>query len=200
MAPLMDHHGETCYFVGAQIDISVLLEGGRGLESFKELLQQDAHKLEGHALSHKPSLKLLRELSGLLNDEELEVVSHRDGRRNSVDSSASTAHTPTRSGQTPTRSGTNSNRRFVGMDEPTGDIWPPTAFGPSGRLPGVYQNVRSTSFYFELASNADNSTCSSDHTHPCASSSPPLLSASQAYPSPSSWTASGAPNMSVMAS
>lgn len=193
MAPLMDHHGETCYYIGAQIDISVLLEGGRGLESFKELLQQDAHKLEGHPIHHKPSLKLLRELSGLLNDEELEVVSRREGRRNSVDSSASTCHTPT-------RSSTNAQRRFVGMDEPTGDIWPPTAFGPSGRLPGVYQNVRSTCVLFETASNANNSTYSSDPIHPYVSSLPPPHSASQACPNPSSWTASAVLNTSAMVS
>ena len=134
MAPLMDHHGETRYYIGAQIDISVLLEGGRGLESFKQLLEEDEHNPESHTLTNKPSLKLLRELSGLLNDEELEVVTHREGRRNSIESSASANHTPT-------RSGTNSQRRFVGMDEPTEDIWPSTVFGPSGRLPGVYQNV-----------------------------------------------------------
>lgn len=32
-------------------------------------------------------------------------------------------------------------RRFVGMDDPAEqNHWPPSAFGPSGRLPGVYQN------------------------------------------------------------
>jgi hypothetical protein len=139
----MDHHGETCYYIGAQIDISVLLEGGRGLESFKQLLDHDAHKLDGHAMSHKPSLKLLRELSGLLNDEELEVVSHRGERRNSLES--------TSTGHTPTRAGTNPNRRFVGMDETTGDLWPSPSFGPSGRLPGVYQNVHLAIYFFKAS-------------------------------------------------
>ncbi|KAF2691240.1 hypothetical protein K458DRAFT_288380 [Lentithecium fluviatile CBS 122367] len=140
-APLMDHHGETRYFIGAQIDISHLIEGGRGLESFKQLLDQEQealHRVEqkvedANVINHRPSLKLLRELSGLLNDDEIEVVTRREGRRNSMESSVGASNTPP-------RSNTNPHRRFVGMDDPADGIWPPTAFGPSGRLPGVYQN------------------------------------------------------------
>lgn len=135
MAPLMDSLGHVRYFIGAQIDISQLLEGGNGLESFKQLLEQDQEAIQKaenpDPIEHKPSLKLLRELGDLLNDEEIEVVRHREGRRNSLDSNAST----------PTRTAFP-NRRLLGMDEPDCPVWPPSAFGPSGRLPGVYQNVR----------------------------------------------------------
>jgi hypothetical protein len=143
MAPLMDHHGETCYYIGAQVDITVLIEGGRGLASFKQLLEQNEHTREEHVISHKPSVKILRELGGLLNDEEVEVVTLKEGRRSSFELSASRAPTPT-------RSNTNPHRRFVGMDEPTGDIWPSAGLGPSGRLPGVYQNVSLAMCYLEF--------------------------------------------------
>jgi hypothetical protein len=154
MAPLMDHHGETRYFIGAQIDISHLVEGGKGLESFKQLLdqEQDAvqetlRRLENpNPIHHKPSLRLLRELSGLLNDEEIEVVSHRERCRSSTESSVGTAHTPM-------HANSSTQRRFVGMDEPTDDVPSPVVFGPSGKLPGVYQNVRSPSSHCKLMTN-----------------------------------------------
>ena len=139
MAPLMDHHGTVRYFIGCQIDISHLLEGGKGLESFKYLLDKDKEAIQKplpDPLDNRPPLKVLRELGSLLNDEEIEVV-HSQNRRNSIDSGRSS--TPTRANNPPATA-----RRYVGMDEPIGDsnFWPPSAFGPSGRLPGVYQNVR----------------------------------------------------------
>ncbi|KAF2794896.1 hypothetical protein K505DRAFT_303150 [Melanomma pulvis-pyrius CBS 109.77] len=136
MAPLMDHHGMVRYFIGCQIDISHLIEGGRGLESFKQLLlnyEEKAQKPLPDPLSHKPPLKALRELSSLLNDEEMEIVKNRNrDRRNSVESTGST---PTRATYTPTA------RRVIGMDELIEPAYlPQSQFGPSGRLPGVYQN------------------------------------------------------------
>jgi hypothetical protein len=137
MAPLMDHHGIARYFIGCQIDISHLMEGGRGLESFKQLLQSDEHRLHKSLpdpLARKPPLKALRELSHLLNDEEMDVVkSQKSDRRNSIESTCSTSsrtvHTPT-------------PRRVIGMDEPVDPSYlPPSQLGSSGRLPGVYQNV-----------------------------------------------------------
>ena len=41
IAPLYDNKGEVRYFLGAQIDITPLVEGGRGLDSFAQLLAQD---------------------------------------------------------------------------------------------------------------------------------------------------------------
>jgi hypothetical protein len=139
MAPLMDHRGTVRYFIGCQIDISHLLEGGKGLESFKYLLDRDKEAVQKplpDPLDNRPPLKVLRELGSLLNDEEIEVV-HSHNRRGSIDSGRSS--TPTRANNPPATA-----RRYVGMDEPIGEpnFWPPSAFGPSGRLPGVYQNVR----------------------------------------------------------
>ncbi|KAF1956093.1 hypothetical protein CC80DRAFT_68931 [Byssothecium circinans] len=143
MAPLYDSRGGVRYFIGAQIDISHLLENGRGLESFKHLLEQDEEALEKakhpdsqlSRLEHKPST-FLRELGTLLNDEEVEAVKQRDreanttvsGRPGSVSSGISTTSAP--AGQ----------RRYVGMEDSDDNIWPPSVFDADGKLPGVYQN------------------------------------------------------------
>ncbi|ORX94265.1 hypothetical protein BCR34DRAFT_499396 [Clohesyomyces aquaticus] len=133
MAPLMDHRGHVRYFIGCQIDISSLVEGGRGLESFKQLLARDREQQMNEKplpdpFDHKPSLRALRDFSELLNDEEIEIVKGR-GRRNSMESGRST---PTRASHI---------RRIIGMEDSVGtNLWPPSQFGSSGRLPGVYQN------------------------------------------------------------
>ncbi|KAF2706900.1 hypothetical protein K504DRAFT_447769 [Pleomassaria siparia CBS 279.74] len=136
MAPLMDHHGTVRYFIGCQVDISHLMAGGRGLESLKQLLNNDTDQFAnsmGDPLARRPPLKALRELTTLLNDEEMDVVKHQHStRRNSIESNCSTPVRPTH---------TPNTRRVIGMDEPTEPSYlPPSQFGASGRLPGVYQN------------------------------------------------------------
>lgn len=41
IAPLYDDKGNTRYFIGAQVDVSGLVEEGRGIESFQALLRKD---------------------------------------------------------------------------------------------------------------------------------------------------------------
>ncbi|PSN72992.1 hypothetical protein BS50DRAFT_582591 [Corynespora cassiicola Philippines] len=143
MAPLMDARGKVRYFIGCQIDISKLIEGGQGLESFHTLLEREKERPETpikDSLDSRPPLKVLRELGGLLNDEEIEIVAHRDNRRRrSIDSAIST---PARSICEPKAAAREPKpaRRFVGMEEPEPNFWPSSHFGSSGRLPGVYQN------------------------------------------------------------
>ncbi|KAF2448023.1 hypothetical protein P171DRAFT_510568 [Karstenula rhodostoma CBS 690.94] len=134
MAPLMDQRGHVRYYLGAQIDITRLLEGGKGLQSLKQLLDQDiaAANMTGFG-ENRSSLSMLRELGGLLNEEEADIVrqrsqSVRPGSASSADSM-------------PTRPTASSGRRFIGMEDSTDDnLWPARKFGPEGRLPGVYQN------------------------------------------------------------
>ena len=138
MAPLMDHNGKVRYFIGAQIEITRLLEGGKGLESFKQLLDQQKEaslKEQGDGIAdNKQSLKMLHELGGLLDDEEANIV-RRPSRRRLPGSLSSIESMSAR--------GSPIGRRYIGTDEPSEDsIWPPIKFGPHGRLPGVYQNVR----------------------------------------------------------
>ncbi|KAF2748170.1 hypothetical protein M011DRAFT_458060 [Sporormia fimetaria CBS 119925] len=134
-APLMDHHGKVRYFIGCQIDITNLLEGGRGLDSFKQLLNQDeiGHRhVPSDPLRTKPSLDVLRELRGLLNDDEIEIVRdpNRGELRTSIDSDRASTRTP--------HPGV---RRYLNTDDRAEHPpWPPSQCGLSGKLPGVYQN------------------------------------------------------------
>ena len=132
MAPLMDHRGRIRYVLGRQIDITNIIEGGRGLETFKKLLasNETSQDLLPDPLDDKPPLRLLRELGNLLNDEETDAFSVRS-RRSSFDSSRTT---PPRETQT--------SRILIGIDGlADANFWPAGGFGPSGRLPGIYQNV-----------------------------------------------------------
>ncbi|KAF1994624.1 hypothetical protein P154DRAFT_548979 [Amniculicola lignicola CBS 123094] len=144
MAPLMDHKGAVRYFLGCQIDISHLLEGGRGLESLKMLLARDLQSNKGpfpDPVNQTHPVKILKELGTMLNDEEAEALRNNASEHNTRPSFESGASTPTARS---IHSHHHPTRRFVGMDEPSFEteppIWPPSQFGPSGRLPGVYQN------------------------------------------------------------
>ncbi|KAL1633686.1 hypothetical protein SLS58_010988 [Diplodia intermedia] len=131
-APLYDNTGKLRYFIGCQIDVTNLVEGGRSLESFALLLDQDEESLRQSGSSQRGSLKALGDLGELLSTEETEVLKQK--RRNPPASSR--ASTPAPATTLPA-----SNRRYVGIEDPLAiNIWPPTQFGHHGRLPGVYQN------------------------------------------------------------
>lgn len=137
MAPLMDPRGVVRYFIGCQIDITQLIEGGRGLESFKRLLDRDRAaktKWASESLGHKPSLKTLGELSDLLSEEEMDII-------NSHNHSRDAGPRPSfESGRSSPARNLHSTRRFLGTDEIEGAPWPPSQFGVAGKLPGVYRN------------------------------------------------------------
>lgn len=137
-APLTDQRGNVRYFIGAQIDITRLLEGGRGLESFKQLLDQQREvsiRAQYDAFTdNRPSLRMLHELGDLLDDEEASVVRQRRTRRFRGSMSSIDSISPR---------GSPVGRRYIGTEELSeNSTWPPPKFGPQGRLPGVYQNVR----------------------------------------------------------
>ena len=126
LSPLCDNKGNARYFLGCQIDITNLVDEGKGLESFQMLLEEDKMANRYGENAQKKSDKALRDLSLLMNAEEMEILQER--RQNN-----SRPVTPALS---------LSMRRYVGVDESAAiNIWPPTSFGKSGRLPGVYQNV-----------------------------------------------------------
>jgi hypothetical protein len=43
-APLFDDKGKVRYFIGAQVDVTGLVENGAGVESFRAFLQKDSQK------------------------------------------------------------------------------------------------------------------------------------------------------------
>jgi len=133
VAPLYDNKGRVRYFIGCQIDITNLVDGGRGLESFRRLLAQDKIRCTFGLGSRKSSLSALDELGHFLNEEEVRSVLQR-----SSDNTESGRTTPARPGTA---------RRYIGMDDPLEqEMWSAPHYGPSGRLPGVYQNVGDSNF------------------------------------------------------
>ncbi|KAK3670053.1 hypothetical protein LTR78_010084 [Recurvomyces mirabilis] len=147
LAPLYDNKGQVRYFLGCQIDVSSLIENGRGLESFSGLLAQDRSESRFGGRD-RSAHNALNELGQMLSEEEGRMVGSGSGRARSFASaeggksgaqaqqqqqyqSSSTA-TPQRRGK----------RILLGMEETATErtLWPSAALGPSGRLPGVYQN------------------------------------------------------------
>lgn len=130
IAPLYDNKGNVRYFLGCQVDVTNLIDGGRGMESFQRLLAEDRGRSRA-AITPKSSLKALSELGEMLTNDEMDVIQNR-GRAGSVHSGAST----------PVHPATRPSRRILGMeDQIDAEMWPAAHHGPSGRLPGVYQNV-----------------------------------------------------------
>jgi hypothetical protein len=133
LAPLYDNKGQVRYFLGCQIDVSALVEGGKGMESFANLLARDRSESRfGGRL--KDSKRTLGELSAMLNEDETKII--RDRARSFSEES--------NNGSIQTHRPSHRNRRILGMDDTHTErtLWPHPSLGPSGRLPGVYQNVR----------------------------------------------------------
>lgn len=161
IAPLYDNRNTIRYFIGAQIDVNGLLEAGRGLDSFSNLLSQDKqnsrHGPSSRDRSSKTSQDALAELCAVLNDSETLVVRGIGGRNRGESGvgggMTSGASTPSLSGAGSglASPGHRAPRRYVGMDDPSDrDLWPAQHLGPSGRLPGVFQNVRPHPATFSL--------------------------------------------------
>ena len=142
-APLYDNRGSVRYFIGAQIDVSGLIEEGRGLDSFERLLSdtranrnRDSEQSEdGFSQKH---LRALNEFSQLLSLDESSLFQKQHSRASSIDNSSTgyraTPNRPDRMRQP---------RRVLGSEEENErkDEWALSSIGPSGKLPGVYQNV-----------------------------------------------------------
>ena len=131
-APLWDSRGKTRYFIGAQVDVSGLVKECTELESLQRLLEMQERGEEPPQL-HKPSLEKsdeLRELSEMLNQGELSTIHrfggrmHRETIQDEADSMSINSHQP---------------RLLIKETD-----FPQTAAGSgaSGKLSGVYQNVK----------------------------------------------------------
>ena len=155
IAPLYDNRGNVRYFLGAQIDVSGLVEDGRGMDSFERLLSEsktkkdyenkDSDQLDRHQPKH---LKALGEFGQMLSVDESNLVQNTSRPGSMVDGISGNLNSrPNTSGG---RDGPRRPRRVLGEDEddaPDFDIskstpgqLTTTSLSSGGRLPGVYQN------------------------------------------------------------
>ena len=138
MAPLFDNCGQVRYFIGCQVDVSGLIEGGKGLDSLARLLaQRETEATNGKDGGGKDTkaMNALRKLSSILSLEESDVLKREpNGHASDTGSIAGSIHSASRAPGT--------KRRYLVMDEPMDrDLWTAPSLGRSGRLPGVYRNV-----------------------------------------------------------
>jgi hypothetical protein len=74
IAPLYDNKGRIRYFIGCQIDITNLVDEGRGLDSFQRLLAKEhAEQRFGEAVKKRNSVALV-DLWHMLNPEEIDLL------------------------------------------------------------------------------------------------------------------------------
>lgn len=134
LAPLLDDLGNVKYFIGAQLNVSGLIEQGRGIESFRSLLQHTGDLIPDSLRQHpvprpgspKP-LRLLKQLSQMFNRDEAEIVKQnaRDSEPFTGDSisyhsrneSVSSRNTKGHNDPAPSRR----TRRIIGGDLPDSD-------------------------------------------------------------------------------
>lgn len=130
-APLCDSRGKIRYYIGAQVDVSGLVKECAELESLQRLLEMH-EKSETTPNVHKPSLDKkdeFRELCEMFNMSELATVRKHGGKMHTEsqdDSDILSLH---------------SHQPRLLLKEPL-DSASSIAGRASGRLGGVYQNVR----------------------------------------------------------
>lgn len=142
-APLYDNKGAIRYFIGAQIDVSGLIDEGRGLDSFERLLAESRPRRnrdsdQSNESSAQKHMNSLREFGQMLSLDESSLLERPHSRASSVhDNASSYRGTPNR----PERM--RQPRRVLGNEDEgeRRDEWTLSSRGPSGKLPGVYQNV-----------------------------------------------------------
>lgn len=147
-APLYDNRGNIRYIIGAQVDVSGLIEDGRGLDSFERALNDRANKERdrdsGEQLSKK-SLKRLGEFGQMLSIDESSVLGQSTHSRTSSLHESDSERGSVRGGYMAGRPQREpGRRRMLGNEDEEMENpreWAISSSGPSGKLPGVYQNV-----------------------------------------------------------
>jgi PAS domain S-box-containing protein len=159
IAPLHDNKGNVKYHIGAQIDASGLIEGGKGLDAFERYLSNQQAKSDYRGRSaemqlkpsqgsqtlsskeaKKKALEKLGELSDMFDLEENAIVAQRS-RSSSRDR---------RSEDTESTGSSRSRRVFAESSESESDeeggsekekaAWSLSQTRSSGKLPGVYES------------------------------------------------------------
>src|SRR5271154_4898957 len=134
-APLRDNRGRIRYFIGAQVDVSGLVKDCTELESLQCLVELRERGEEPPQV-HKPSAEKndeLRELSEMLNTGEINTVRRYGGRM----------HSEMTSDDAESISMGSYQPRLL-INEPDMMKLSINAESVSGKLGGIYQNVRSS--------------------------------------------------------
>lgn len=154
-APLYDDKGVVKYYIGAQVDVTGLVQEGMGLESFRTLLRRDKQDLDGKRNSAEPghrqcgaqgvplkdSLARLQELSMMFSQDESDVVNkYMRGADDATDVSSLNSGIPT------SIKNRNQVRRIIGGQELLGNGLNLSQLSighgaPTGDLPGAYKHV-----------------------------------------------------------
>jgi len=168
-APLYDDKGIVRYFIGAQVDVTGLIEDGRGIESFRTLLVQEEEKSLADDKSEernsteygesrntwlasktRESLSALQELSTMFSQEESDVVNKHSRSSDSFNDAASIISTVPTSVKNRGQA-----RRIIGAGETEDTIGAiplqmPSSHsnGASSNLPGVYRHVSQAATFF----------------------------------------------------
>lgn len=150
-APLYDNRGNVRYVIGAQVDISGLIEEGRGLDSFERTLNdrssyhRDLDSSENGDGISKKSLRKLNEFGHMLSLDESSVLDRSQSRPSSVNDGVRSEVDSVRGTSRRDREyGPRQARRILGNEEEEQhESWALSSAGPSGKLPGLYQNVSS---------------------------------------------------------
>lgn len=163
IAPLYDNRGSVRYFIGAQVDVTKLVENGRGIDSFERLLAEKNGKAESDDSEERQSdgtggpkkpLEALGELGEMLSWDETMEIQARSRTASLREDASIKSSTVNINGQRhiPTRAG---GRRVLGTedDDEANEraAWGLSGSGLSGRLPGLYQNVNEVPLFADLA-------------------------------------------------
>jgi hypothetical protein len=66
VSPLKDNKGAVRYFIGARIDVTQLLEDGKTIDSFHQILAEDRSTTPtADPLENRPTLRALRDFGDL---------------------------------------------------------------------------------------------------------------------------------------
>ena len=103
-APLYDNRGSVRYFIGAQIDVSGLIEDGRGLDSFAHYLAErrpnrnpNRDSEDSNDNSPRRPLKVLSEFGQMLSLDESTVFQNHSRASSVQDNASSISYRPTHS-------------------------------------------------------------------------------------------------------
>lgn len=140
-APLLDSKGKTCYFIGAQVDVSGLCKEGTDQPGLQRLIaKQETHKHVVNGGDHQDleagdeEKDTFQELAEMFNETELNTVCKYGGKmyREQIDENEDANR--------------REDRPRLLIREPSDPSTSPTrAFSSlsvrNGRLEGIYQNV-----------------------------------------------------------